>query len=387
MNKKLAGLLFLIVFMLPVMAQNEDILNRIKQIENEFAPDKRVVVFDVKLLQDSDVLSLEGEISCKRAFEKINEMTSEKLKNNVRMIPDHAIGDKSYGVIYNSMGTIHRAAAYSSETVTQTLMGTPVRVLDKKGGWYRIQTPDRYIGWINGAVSLMTKDEQADYYCNPKIIVTSLFASSYQQADVSSQIVSDLVIGNVLAVNEELDGFFKVLYPDGREAYVLTKDAIDMENWLPNQTQQSVVDVAKLFMGVPYVWGGTSSKGLDCSGFTKIVYFMHNIILPRDASQQVMTGLLVDETKEFEKLEPGDLVFFGDKVTDEQPKERVVHVGIYIGSYRFIHASDYIKINSFNPEDELYDEFNTNRYLRTKRVLGEDGYRSAMSVFACDKGN
>ena len=91
---------------------------------------------------------------------------------------------------------------------------------------------------------------------------------------------------------------------------------------------------------------------------------MHNILLSRDASQQAMTGLLVDELGEFDKLEAGDLVFFGERATAEQPKERVV--------------------NSFDPSDELYDEFNTNRYLRTKRILGEDGFKSVDSVFVCD---
>jgi len=141
------------------------------------------------------------------------------------------------------------------------------------------------------------------------------------------------------------------------------------------------VRTGKQFMGVPYVWGGTSSKGLDCSGFTKLVYFLHGVILQRDASQQVLNGKLIDEKGDFSNAQKGDLVFFGTKATPENPKERVVHVGIYIGDMKFIHASDYIRINSFDPADPLYDEYNTNRYLRTKRIIGEVGTKGIERIF------
>lgn len=381
MNKRLSNLLIIIVLMLPVMAQNEDIRSRIKEIELEYAPDKRVVVFDVKLSDDDSQMILEGETSCQKAYELLKDLTMNRIKNNVKLLPAELLGDLRCGVVYNSMGTIHRAASYSSETVTQTLMGTPVRVLDKKGGWLRIQTPDNYIGWINGSVKVMNEAEQKEYLSKPMMIITSLFASSYESLNFNSMEVSDLVIGNILAVIGQEDDYVHVLYADGRKAFVAKSDMEMLDTWSPDKSKESIVATAKRFAGIPYVWGGTSSKGLDCSGFTKTVYFLHNIVLPRDASQQVSTGELVDEVGDFDKLELGDLVFFGEKATDEHPKERVVHVGIYIGDYRFIHASDFIRINSFNPDDTLYDKFNTNRYLRTKRVLEDTKLRSVKSLY------
>ena len=379
MNKRLTSLLILMVIMLPAMTQNDNVLNRINEIGDEFAPDKRVVVYYVKL--SADEKALEGETSSHEAFRKIEELTATGLKNNVRLLPDGVVGDKSYGVIYNSMGTIHRGAAYSSETITQTTMGTPVRVLDKKGGWYRIQTPDNYIGWINGSVKQMTQTQQEEYLSKPMVIVTSLFASSYMSADKPAYEVSALVVGNVLAVKGEEGDFINVLYADGREAFVAKDDVEMVDSWNPEQTQEGIVATSKRFAGIPYVWGGTTSKGLDCSGFTKTVYFMHNIILPRDASQQVFTGELVDEEGDFSKIEPGDLVFFGEKPTAERDTERVVHVGVYIGNNHFIHASDYIRVNSFNPDDALYDKFNRDRYLRAKRILGDKNLKSVRSLY------
>ena len=84
-------------------------------------------------------------------------------------------------------------------------------------------------------------------------------------------------------------------------------------------------------------------------------------------------GIEIDSIGNFENAQKGDLVFFGEKATATNPQERVVHVGIYIGNKQFIHASDNIHISSFDPNDSLYDKFNTNRYLRTMRLIGMEG--------------
>ncbi len=112
-----------------------------------------------------------------------------------------------------------------------------------------------------------------------------------------------------------------------------------------------------------------------------MVYFLHGVILSRDASQQVLYGKLIDETGSFDEAQPGDLLFFGSKATEDSPKERVVHVGIYIGNKQFIHASDYIRVNSIDPPSPLYDKFNANRYLRTKRIIGEVDSEGIEEIF------
>ncbi|HBF96484.1 MAG TPA: hypothetical protein DDW66_09405, partial [Porphyromonadaceae bacterium] len=111
------------------------------------------------------------------------------------------------------------------------------------------------------------------------------------------QTVSDLVIGDMLVLKGEKGRFYRVGYPDGREAYIRQSDAKELKKWLQEMelTPKSIVRVARQFMGIPYVWGGTSFKGLDCSGLTKLVYFLHGVILQRDASQQVLTGRPVDD--------------------------------------------------------------------------------------------
>lgn len=367
------------------MAQNNEIKQIIETVREQYAPDKRVEVFDISVSKRADTLVLKGKTTSLNGHAILMEKMSvfQHVKDSIRLLPDRKLGDQTWGIVYNSTGTIHLSPSYSSETVSQTLLGTPVKVLEKQGGWLRVQMPDRYIGWINGAVQSVTEDELRVYNRSQKIIVTAFTTRSFEQSDEKSLPVSDLVMGNLLELTGDKGGFFQVKYPDGRAAFVKKSNAKKTSEWLKNikLTQKSIVSLAMQFMGVPYVWGGTSSKGLDCSGFTKTVYFNHGIILPRDASQQALTGKLVDDKGDFDKLQPGDLVFFGTKATDENPKERVIHVGIYIGGKRFIHASDYVRINSFDPNDSLYDAYNTNRYLRTKRILGEVGTDGLETVF------
>ena len=288
-------------------------------------------------------------------------------------VPDDAVGEKCWGVIYNSVEKMHSGSSHGSETVSEVLLGMPVRLLDKKGGWRRVQAPDGYVGWVSDAVRTMTESELHEYNKKEKVVVIALYAFSYEKADVKSQTVSDLVIGDMLVLKGEKGRFYRVGYPDGREAYIRQSDAKELKKWLQEMelTPKSIVRVARQFMGIPYVWGGTSFKGLDCSGLTKLVYFLHGVILQRDASQQVLTGRPVDDNGNFSNLEPGDLLFFGTKATAENPKERVVHVAIYIGNRRFIHASDYVQIGSFDPADPLYDEYNAGRYLCARRIIGE----------------
>lgn len=300
-----------------------------------------------------------------------------RMKKNIKLEESISLKEKTDGVIYNSVGTLRYAPRHNSEMVSQALLGTHVKVLEKNKEWLKVQTPDDYTGWIIGSVKLMTQNELQQYHNQPKVIVTSTFATSYEKEDDKSLPVSDLVIGNILILKSETEQYFEVGYPDGRNAYVKQSDTAELSFWLNNieLNGESIVNTAFRFMGVPYLWGGTSSKGLDCSGFTKNVYFMHGIILSRDASQQVNQGQFVDSMGDFSTLLPGDMVFFGTKskpsteTERDKNSERVVHVGIYIGNNRFIHASDNVHISSFNPDDELYDEFNAKRYLRAKRYI------------------
>lgn len=384
---KAAGIIFLWIFTtLHGMGQNSDIQQIVAGLQEKYAPDGRVELFQITASQKNDTLVLRGESTSREAYEELlaqaRKITTQ-VKDHIRLLPDKALGEEIWGIIYNSAGTLRAEPRYGAELVSQALLGMPVRILEQRGGWRRVQTPDRYIGWMSGSVVPMTDTQRQQYLKLPKVIVTSLHTRSFADTGKEALPVTDLVAGDMLVVKQAKEGFYQVQYPDGREAFVKKSDAMKVSDWLmKNQlTGESIVHTSKQLLGVPYLWGGTSTKGMDCSGFTKQVYWMHGIVLARDASQQVRYGRLIDDTGDFTDALPGDLVFFGTKATADNPKERVVHVGIYIGDRQFIHASDYVRINSFDPANPLYDEFNTRRYIRTKRVIGEVNSEGIEEIF------
>jgi cell wall-associated NlpC family hydrolase len=177
----------------------------------------------------------------------------------------------------------------------------------------------------------------------------------------------------VLFLEEILESYYKVSYPDGRIGYIKKSESEPFELWMSHTEfdPEKLTSRAFAMLGVPYLWGGTSSKAMDCSGFTKTVYLMNGYIIPRDASQQENIGTQVDDKKAFEKLQKGDLLFFGRQATDST-RERVVHVGMWIGDMKFIHASGDIHVSSMDPDSDIFDEYNLGRYLRTMRLAGSE---------------
>lgn len=361
--------------------------NLVQKTEEKYTPDKRVEVFSIKVEESSKGIELKGETTNKFAYKAIITHLNKYYQHvavNIRLIPDEVIGEKNWGVVYNSVASLHSEPSHKSEIVSQVLLGMPIKILDNSNNWFLIQAPEGYIGWISSSIKQLKNNELKDYLAKPKIVVTSQYAKSYSQTNVQSQSVSDIVIGNILNFEGEENNFYKASYPDGRIAFIEKQNAKEVINWLSEIefTGESIANRAKQLMGTPYVWGGTSSKGLDCSGFAKIIYWLHGVIIPRDASQQALCGVEVDSKGNFDNVQKGDLVFFGTKKTDQSPKEKVVHVGIYIGNKQFIHADDYIHISSFNPNDKLFDKFNTDRYLRTMRYIGAKGTTGITPILA-----
>ncbi|NDV65132.1 NlpC/P60 family protein [Bacteroides sp. 224] len=276
----------------------------------------------------------------------------------------------TYGVVNLSVCNIHAKSDFSSEMITQAILGMPVRVLQHQK-WYRIQTPDDYLGWVHRVgITLMNKEEYNAWNRAEKVVVTSHFGFTYEKPDMNSQSISDVVAGNRLKYEGTEQEFYKISYPDGKIAYIPQSIAKPEGLWRASirQDAESIIRTSRTLLGVPYLWAGTSSKGMDCSGFVRTVLYMHDIIMPRDASQQAYVGEHIDIASDYSNLRLGDLIFFGRKATPEK-KERVVHVGIYIGNKKFIHSQGDVRINSFDPTDSDYDEFNLNRLLFATRFL------------------
>lgn len=348
---------------------DEQIQDIINEVQKEYAPDKRVALWNVTV--ENGVIS--GETNLFPAYTALREKLKESnltAEVEINLLPDESLNGYKYALVRNSVSNIRSEPRHSAELSTQAIMGTPLNVLKKQREWYLVQTPDRYLSWVDhGGITLLTEDELQNWIKAEKVIFNGITGFVYANTRYN-EVISDLATGNILQKLSEQTNSFYVALPDGRKGYIKKSEAISLEEWIANlqPDPQKLIFTAKSMMGTPYLWGGTSSKGVDCSGFTKTIYYMNGQIIPRDASQQVHEGQLVDDSKNWEKLQEGDLLFFGTPAT-ESSGERVVHVGMWIGDNKFIHASGRVRISSVDPASPLYDDFNVNRYLRTKRIL------------------
>ena len=348
------------------------------RIENEFAPDKRVAVYDIEILSDRNAIRIKGETDQPEALEQLKEELepfNTSVNIEVSLLPDTSIGNHPYAVVNNSVANIRSAPRHSAELATQAILGTGLKVLKIEGDFYRVQTPDQYISWVDhGGVQLMTQEEYDSWSTAPKMIYLKTSGHVYASKDNELQTQGDLVLGSLLKLTGKDQKYFEVAYPDGRIGYVRRDEAEVYLDWLDelNPSPDGLELYARSLLGSPYLWGGTSSKGMDCSGFTKTAFRMNGLIIPRDASQQINAGKDIDPELSFESLTKGDLMFFGKKATDST-RQRVTHVAIWLGNNRgeFIHSSGRVKIGSIDSESPNYDAFNTGRYLGSRRYLGE----------------
>lgn len=380
MGKSSVAALLLSVCLWPshLTADDRDLPKEVVQLNDSlkriYAPDRRVALFDVDYTVADKHVMLRGVTTSAEAKTALAEGLKQKgyeVMDCLQLLPDEqALEGKVYGIVNVSVCNLRAEGDFSSEMMTQALMGMPVKVL-QRDGWYRVQTPDNYISWVHRVgIHPVTEEELTAWNRAEKVVVTSHYGFVYSEANEGSQTVSDVVAGDRLKLEGRKGAFYRVSYPDGRTGYVSRKIAKTEKEWRAalKQDASSIIATAKTLMGVPYLWAGTSSKGVDCSGLMRTVLYLHDIIIPRDASQQAYVGEHIDIAPDFSNLVPGDLIFFGRKATPER-KERVVHVGMYIGEGRFIHSQGDVRISSFLPEDELFDAYNLGRLLFAARVL------------------
>ncbi|VAW24918.1 hypothetical protein MNBD_BACTEROID01-2930 [hydrothermal vent metagenome] len=379
--RKLIFLLSLFIVFNSCSRQNKDgkeLSRLIDSIGGEFAPDRRLAIWDIRVERDGNNLIVAGSTNLADGYEELKVKLPDKfrnIENKVKLLPSAILGDKTWGVTTLSAGNIRREPKHSSELVSQALLGTPVKVFDKQDGWYRVQTPDRYIGWIDPAgVALFSETGLKAWKLYKKVLYNNQSGYAYKNADAKSQVCSDLVLADLLAISDSTGDFYQTVFPDGREAFVKKSECIGIGGWAKPEgvDTKEVVWSAKQFLGIPYLWGGVSSKMADCSGLTKTSYYKHGVILQRDASQQALYGGLVDTKNGYRHLQAGDLLFFGRTATDSLPGQ-VTHVGIYIGDSEFIHSSGKVRINSFDPSREDFVKYYVDALVLARRVKGHIG--------------
>ena len=352
--------------------------NALREVKAKYAPDSHLAIFRVGVQPQGSGLVLTGDVERGEAkLEAVQavERTGAKVTDRIQLLPAENLGDRLWGIATLSVASGREQPEHKAEMGTQILMGDVVRVWKRSTNafftWYLSQSADGYISWLEkGTLVRCTRAEADAWQHSPLLIVTAFEDTILEQPRAEAQPVSDVVPGDLLRKTGEHGGWFQVELPDHRTGFLPKQSAEDYAAWKQsrNPTPENIERTARRFLGRPYLWGANSPKGVDCSGFTKMVFLLNGIDLKRNASHQAQQGTEVPLDKDLTQLRKGDLLFFGGRPRRGGP-ERITHVGLYLGNKLFIHASERVQISSLDPESPIRDEFRIRTLLHARRVL------------------
>lgn len=252
----------------------------------------------------------------------------------------------SFGICSLSIVPCRKEPSGTSEMVTQLLFGETYEVLEDREDWLSVITSyDRYPCWISAKqhTPLAAKDMQQAL---PAMLSSELIQVVTNK---DSQAVFPLTIGAVLPAMK--DQVCRV----GESEFLFEGHVTNPDEKKP---VKDLIDTAYLFLNAPYLWGGRSPFGIDCSGFVQLVYKLNGYKLPRDASQQVESGMPLSFVEE---AEPGDLAFFDNDLGN------IVHVGIVLDNQQIIHASGSVRVDKFDHYGIFHSD--TKKYSHMLRVI------------------
>jgi len=337
--------------------------------------DSRLVVVEVEPAARRGVVTLSGAVSDVRARDTITKAVAavrgvRKVVDRLTLLPDPRLGAKRYGLLAQAVVNLGDSpgADQGKHLVTQGLLGMTVDLLEERNGWYRVRMEDGYLGWIQSGRLVVTDKAGVDaWLAGRRAVVTARTTRVFETPSKGARVLTEATMGTDLpAPNEPAKaGFARVLLPGGSSGWVelaaVRFAPAEREAFAGRRGADAVIATARQFLGLPYLWGGTSARGFDCSGLTQFAFRTNGYPLPRDADQQYSVG---DPVPDRSQLKPGDLVFFSTY------KSGPSHVGIYIGNNRYINAADPgVVIYSFLSTDKEFNGALAKQYIGARRVI------------------
>jgi gamma-D-glutamyl-L-lysine dipeptidyl-peptidase len=280
-----------------------------------------------------------------------------------------ALAKNSTQIVVVPVTNMYSGPSDQTDVVSQAIYGSNVTLQTARGEWSRIQTADHYQGWVPSRHLRLVQNGSGYATSGTTVQVESLFANLYHEPDVTKHkplltvpfevrletIPEDAGDEKKASATGKLEGWLQVRLPDKRSAWIQSSEvASDLK---PLSIPESI-ELGKRFLGLPYLWGGTSSFGFDCSGFTQMLVRARGINMPRDADKQAeWSGVVAVDRKD---VRPGDLLFFGSSARN------IDHTGMYVGDGQFIQ--DTTNGHPVVQISRLDDEPWTHRLVALRRV-------------------
>ena len=249
-----------------------------------------------------------------------------------------------YWVTSVAVAPMHIQPDFSSEMVSQSLLWEEIKFIQKKDNWNLIRSMDGYEAWMHSSHILKT-----NIYRDKQLMIFDRYMPIYTKKNTLNSVKSVLSFGTKVPILDEYEDCFRIIFPDEKKAFMMKNTYNKLGNG------KNIISLSKLLLGVPYLWGGGSSFGYDCSGFVQSVLKSLNISIARDSSCQKKDGRLF----EVKDVRPGDLIFFYEA-------EKINHVGFVIDENRIIHCSGEVKIESLKLHD---DNFNKELFEKKHMVM------------------
>ncbi len=285
--------------------------------------DPRTSVFDVKIADGSNgTLTLSGRVLESAQLDEVRDLFPDlKLDTtSIRVLKGPRL--PCLTVATNLTG-LYEKPTFGMPLASELYFGTPLDVLDEQGRWLFTRQKDGYLGWAYGPYLAEASQAETHLVLAPSIEV-------HQQPNEASAVLTRLVSGTGVLVKKTQDDWS---YLEANEAGWVPSWALRDLNDIPQSIEDKrkmMIEDAQRLIGIPYLWGGTSGNGIDCSGYARLLHRWVGVDIPRDADMQCDAANAVDEP-----FEVGDLLFFGEGDSERH----VTHVGVSLGGWKMIHSS------------------------------------------------